>query len=197
LTQFYILINFNDALNKKRPKGLAGMELLEEQSTNSKTSIGVLILVTIGVGIGSGLIGMSLALLLHYLQHIAYGYSSLHIISPESFLEGVSASSPTRRLFVLGACGLVAGGGWLMIQRFGKPLVSIAQSIKTGKIMPPLTTTCHALVQIITIALGSPLGLLQYLLLGFLIKPAFLWMKRKLCLLVAQAQVWRQSIICL
>ncbi|MFJ1268261.1 chloride channel protein [Legionella lytica] len=134
------------------------MELLEEPCTNSKTSIGILMLVTIGVGIGSGLIGMTLALLLHYLQHIAYGYSSLHIISPESFLEGVSASSPTRRLLVLGTCGLVAGGGWFIIQRFGKPLVSIAQAIKTGEIMPPLTTTCHALIQIITIALGSPLG---------------------------------------
>ncbi|KTD82518.1 chloride channel protein [Legionella waltersii] len=117
-----------------------------------------LIFVTLLVGVGSGLLGMSLALLLHYLQHIAYGYSPLQIISNESFLEGVSASSPERRVLILTLCGLIAGFGWWVVYRYGKPLVSIANAIRTKQPMPFLSTTAHALLQIITIALGSPLG---------------------------------------
>lgn len=128
-----------------------------KKSTN-KTPLTALVLVTIAVGISSGFLGMSLALLLHWIQHIAYGYSPFHIISNESFLEGVSASSPERRISILVLCGLIAGVGWACIYRFCKPLVSIADAIKTDKRMPGLATTLHALLQIITIALGSPLG---------------------------------------
>lgn len=113
---------------------------------------------TIVVGIGSGLLGMFLVLLLHYVQHIAYGYSLNHVISKESFLEGVTASSPLRRLSILMLCGLIAGIGWWALYRYGKPLVSIADALKAKKEMPKLATIIHALLQIITIALGSPLG---------------------------------------
>jgi H+/Cl- antiporter ClcA len=123
-----------------------------------KTPLATLCMVTIAVGISSGFLGMFLALLLHYIQHIAYGYSPLHIISNESFLEGVSASSAERRICILIICGLIAGLGWAALYRFGKPLVSIAEAIKTQKTMPMLATSLHALLQIVTIALGSPLG---------------------------------------
>lgn len=119
----------------------------------------MLILVTITVGIGAGLGGMLLALLLHYTQHIAYGYSPTHIISNETFLEGVRASSPERRIIVLTLCGLIAGIGWWAVSRFGKPLVSIDASVKSRQPQMPIPTTiAHILLQIITIALGSPLG---------------------------------------
>lgn len=124
----------------------------------STSSIATLLWVTIVVGIASGITGMLLAMLLHYLQHLAFGYSPLHIIDNESFLEGVRASSPQRRVVVLTICGVIAGVGWAAIHRFGKPLVSIVEALKTNKIMPPLATILHALLQIITIALGSPLG---------------------------------------
>lgn len=126
-----------------------------EQST---TSYSALIVATILVGIGSGFFAMLLALLLHYIQHIAYGYSLNAIISNESFLEGVEASSPERRVIILTLCGLIAGIGWWALYTYGKPLVSIADAVKTKKIMPPLATIIHALLQIVTIALGSPLG---------------------------------------
>lgn len=119
---------------------------------------GKLILATLIVGVCSGLLGMSLALLLHYIQHFAYGYSLLQVISNESFLEGVRASSAERRVIILTLCGLIAGTGWWVIYQYGKPLISIASAIKTGKTMPALSTSAHALIQIITIALGSPLG---------------------------------------
>lgn len=134
------------------------MELTAKMDKDSRTSPAMLIFVTIGVGVGSGFLGMLLALLLHYIQHIAYGYSPLHIISNESFLEGVRASSPERRVSILFLCGLIAGCGWWALYRYGKPLVSIAEAIKTGKPMPRISTSIHALLQIVTIALGSPLG---------------------------------------
>jgi H+/Cl- antiporter ClcA len=133
------------------------MSLIREKAQHV-TPYSTLFIATIFVGIGSGFFAMLLALLLHFLQHIAYGYSLGQTISSESFLEGVSASSPARRVVVLMLCGLIAGVGWWALYRFGKPLVSIADAMKTKKIMPAGATIIHALLQIITIALGSPLG---------------------------------------
>lgn len=118
-----------------------------------------LALVTVLTGVGAGLGGMLLALLLHAIQHLAYGYSVAHVISNESFLQGVSKASPARRVLVLTGCGLVAGLGWWALYRWGKPLVSIKRAVKAADPrMPIVSTTVHALLQIVTVALGSPLG---------------------------------------
>jgi H+/Cl- antiporter ClcA len=112
-------------------------------------------------GVGAGLGGMLLALLLHAIQHLAYGYSlSLnHVARDESFLSGVTAATPERRLAALVICGFVAGMGWWALYRFGRPLVSIKQAVKPdGFRMPVTSTVVHALLQIVTVALGSPLG---------------------------------------
>jgi len=62
-------------------------------------------------------------------------------------------------VLVLISCGLVAGVGWWLIYRYGRPLVSIKQAVSAdAPIMPPKTTLAHAVLQIITVALGSPLG---------------------------------------
>jgi H+/Cl- antiporter ClcA len=125
----------------------------------AKARWAVLLGVTVLTGIGAGLGGMSLALLLHAIQHVAYGYSLDEIIGPESFLQGVSAAPPQRRVLVLAICGFIAAGGWWLVYRFGRPLVSIGKAIKAeDPRMPILPTTAHALLQIITVALGSPLG---------------------------------------
>lgn len=118
-----------------------------------------LAVVTLLVGCGAGLGGMSLALLLHAIQHLAYGYSLDRVISSESFLQGVSAASGLHRLAVLVSCGLVAGLGWWSVYRFGRPLVSIKQAVQADDPrMPLVSTIAHALLQIVTVALGSPLG---------------------------------------
>ena len=118
-----------------------------------------LTVVTLCTGILAGLGGMMLALLLHFIQHLAFGYSPDFIISSESFLQGVSDSTRSRRLAVLVICGAIAGAGWWALYRFAKPLVSIAAAVKSDKPhMPVFSTTIHALLQIITVALGSPLG---------------------------------------
>ncbi|KWK81429.1 chloride channel protein [Burkholderia ubonensis] len=110
-------------------------------------------------GVGAGLGGMLLALLLHAIQHLAYGYSTARVIGDESFLAGVTAAAPLRRLVVLGGCGLVAGAGWWALYRYGRPLVSIRRAVRAeDPRMPAVSTTIHALLQIVTVALGSPLG---------------------------------------
>ncbi|MFM0726305.1 chloride channel protein [Paraburkholderia strydomiana] len=121
--------------------------------------IAVVATVTLLTGLGAGLGGMLLALLLHGIQHLAYGYSVTHVISAESFLQGVTDASPERRVLVLTICGLIAGLGWWALYRFGRPLVSIRAAIKSDEPQMPLaSTTIHALLQIVTVALGSPLG---------------------------------------
>ncbi len=117
------------------------------------------VIVTLLTGVGAGLGGMLLAQLLHAIQHLAYGYSLAHVISGETFLDGVSHAAPPRRVAVLAACGLVAGFGWWAVYRYGKPLVSIKRAVQAADPrMPVASTLAHALLQIVTVALGSPLG---------------------------------------
>lgn len=114
---------------------------------------------TFAVGIAAGLSGMCLVLIMHYIQHVAFGYSLDRIVSNESFLQGVTFSSPSRRVVVLTVCGLVSGIGWWSLFRYGKPLISISSALKLKPpSMPTLSTIFNALLQIITVALGSPLG---------------------------------------
>lgn len=116
-------------------------------------------LTTVLVGIGGGLGGMGLVMLLHFVQHLAYGYSLNYIIGPESFLQGVSAASPLRRFYAVLGCGVLAGFGWAALQRFGNPLASVSKAVKSrDHRMPAVSTIVHSILQIVTVALGSPLG---------------------------------------
>jgi H+/Cl- antiporter ClcA len=118
-----------------------------------------LAVVTAVTGIGAGLGGMLLALLLHGIQHVAYGYSLDKLVDTQTFLQGVTEASPLRRVIVMFVCGLVAGFGWWALHRVGRPLVSIAKTLASADApMPPRTTVVHVLLQIVTVALGSPLG---------------------------------------
>ena len=129
------------------------------EAPHKQSPLAVFVSVTLLTGIGAGFGGMLLALLLHWIQHVAFGYSLTHVISSESFLQGVTAAAPERRVLVLVVCGLVAGLGWWTLYRFGQPLVSIKKAVKSDDPrMPVLSTVVHALLQIVTVALGSPLG---------------------------------------
>lgn len=131
--------------------------MLEQINFTRKTYS--LILVTILIGIMAGCVGIFLGMLLKFIQHLAYGYSLSSIVSDESFLNGVRASPPYRRVLVLIVCGFIASVGWWIIRNYGKPLLSVKNAVQdTEKPLPPATTIMHVLLQIITIALGSPLG---------------------------------------
>ncbi|RSS80077.1 chloride channel protein [Streptomyces sp. WAC06614] len=109
--------------------------------------------VAVVVGVGAGVGGALLVLLLHVVQHTAFGYTE------GSFLSGVEAASPVRRLVVTTSAGVVAGLGWWLLHRYGRPLVGIEDALSRDRPrMPPLTTVTHAVLQIVTIGLGSPLG---------------------------------------
>ena len=106
-------------------------------------------------GILAGLGGMLLALLLHEIQHLVYGYSQKALISPQSFLEGVTDASAQRRFLALLAAGLIAGCGWWLLARYGKKRVSISAAVnQPDKPMPGITTLIHSLLQIITVAMA-------------------------------------------
>lgn len=110
-------------------------------------------------GILAGLSGMVLALILHAIQHLAFGYSYGQIVGSVSFLQGVTESSWPRRIVAIVAGGAVAGFGWWLLGRYGQRRVSIAAAVANPCApMPAGTTTIHALLQIVTVALGSPLG---------------------------------------
>jgi H+/Cl- antiporter ClcA len=124
--------------------------------TRPLLTLGIVVILT---GIGAGLGGMLLALLLHGIQHLAYGYSQDTLLSHESFLFGVTAASGQRRVLVMALCGVVAGVGWWLLYRYGRPLISIKKAVSAeAPLMPPGSTLIHALLQIITVGLGSPLG---------------------------------------
>ena len=130
-----------------------------ESAADNRSPFAVLVSVTLLTGVGAGLGGMLLALLLHWIQHIAFGYSLEHVISNESFLTGVNGAPPERRVLVMVVCGLVAGLGWWALYRYGRPLVSIKKAVKSeDPRMPVVSTVIHAVLQIVTVALGSPLG---------------------------------------
>lgn len=134
--------------------------VLDEHSLpHPRTAMPILMAVTVCVGIGAGVGGMCLGLLLHSLQHVAYGYSMHRLLSTQSFLQGVTASTPSRRVIVLLICGGVAGAGWWSLYRFGRPLVSISKALKSDDPRTPVVSTLvNAVLQIVTVALGSPLG---------------------------------------
>ncbi|WP_392538304.1 chloride channel protein [Legionella sp. 227] len=114
---------------------------------------------TIIIGIVSGFGGMFLAILLHFIQHLAYEHTVFPILGNKSFLYVVSDSTAPRRVVALLLCGFIAGFGWWAVFRYGSPLVSIANAIKSPRpYMPIKTTLTHVLLQIVTVALGSPLG---------------------------------------
>jgi H+/Cl- antiporter ClcA len=119
----------------------------------------ILVLVTFATGVASGFGGMALALLLRLVQHIAYGHGLHTIVGRVSFLREVTAASDLRRFLVLCSCGAVAGIGWWLLHRFGTPMISISQAVRDrGPHMPFLATLTHAILQIVTVGLGSPLG---------------------------------------
>ncbi|WP_240471361.1 chloride channel protein [Komagataeibacter rhaeticus] len=125
----------------------------------SHTPWPVMAVAVVVTGILSGLGGTVLSLLLHMIQHLAYGYGQPG--GPHTFVQGVSAAPAWRRVAALCAAGVVAGVGWWALGRFGRPLVSIGGAVgktELGRPMPPLSTLVHLLLQIVTVALGSPLG---------------------------------------
>lgn len=109
------------------------------------------------VGMVAGCVGIGLTHLLHAVQQLVFQGSlhSEHI----PFRQLVQAASPLHRFWALLACGAVVGIAWTCLHRYGAPLCDIKTTVKQpARAMPLKTTLCHALLQIITVGMGSPLG---------------------------------------
>lgn len=110
-------------------------------------------------GLLAGTAGMVIALILHAIQHLAFGYSQQSLIGGAPFLQGVTDASALRRFASLTGAGIVAGWGWWLLARYAKKRISVSAAVKDiNQPMPPVTTLTHALLQVVTVAMGSPLG---------------------------------------
>ncbi len=108
------------------------------------------------VGLGAGVAGVALIKVQQIVQALVYG--DLGNIA-ESFFDEIARSTPEHRFIVLVLCGLVGGVGWVLIHRYGKPLVTIKKTVESKDARMPLgTTLAHAVLQTVTVAMGSPLG---------------------------------------
>jgi len=112
-------------------------------------------LVAIAIGIGAGIGGIALTWLLRAVQRVAYAYPAGLV----PFLDGVEAATHERRFVVMLICGLVVAFAWRVLDRYGRPRVTAAHALEADDPkMPVITTSIHAALQIVTVALGSPLG---------------------------------------
>ena len=118
---------------------------------SDKRTLGSLIV----IGLTAGIIGIIFTHLLETVQEIVFGYDEALM----TFREATERATPFRRLYALLACGLVAGIGWTTIHRYGARLVDIKDAVHDPKAhMPVVTTLAHAVLQIITVGMGSPMG---------------------------------------
>lgn len=114
------------------------------------------------IGVLAGLVGFFLTELMHFTQHHAFDYALNGEDVP--FRLGAEQASPMRRWLVLTFCGVLVGIGWYAIHspfaaKRGAKLVGFNVAMDNPQQgMPLFTTVFHALLQIITVGLGSPLG---------------------------------------
>lgn len=92
-------------------------------------------------------------LLLRLVEHASYGYHA------GPFLDGVTRSSPVRRVVVMSLAGSLAGVGWLLLRRApggapGTPEIVRDASGRT-RLLPSLPS---AVLQIVTVGMGLSLG---------------------------------------
>lgn len=94
-----------------------------------------------------------MTLLLHLVQHIAYGYTE------NTFLFGVERASGQRRVLAMVVGGVVAGFGWWLLRRRGAEPTRITDALKDDRLPLPIPTlTLDAALQIVVVGLGASLG---------------------------------------
>ena len=104
-------------------------------------------------GAGAGVGGMLLTLLLHLIQHLAFGYSD------ETFLAGVQQASPGRRVVALTVGGLVVGLGWWALRRRYPKITSPEQLLRHPNRTSPFgAVLADATLQIAAVGFGASLG---------------------------------------
>ena len=121
--------------------------------------MGRLLAAAVLTGVAAGVGGIVLTLLLHLVQHLAFGYTE------DSFLVGVEKASGRRRLAAMTGGGAVVGlGWWALWHRYGvrgrpAPLVSVEKAMRNPATpLPALSTAADAVLQIMAVGFGASLG---------------------------------------
>lgn len=103
-------------------------------------------------GVGAGVGGALLTLLLHLVQHLAFGYTEA------SFLTGVERASATRRVLAMTLGGILVGLGWWAL-RWRRDTVSVRAALAAPTPRLPLPTTLlDSALQIVAVGFGASLG---------------------------------------
>jgi H+/Cl- antiporter ClcA len=104
-------------------------------------------------GIGAGGAGAVLTLLLHGVQHLAYGYTD------EAFVVGSQQASGSRRVVAMAVGGAVTGLGWWALRRWAPAGVSVTAAIREPRRALRLpTAAADAVLQITAVGAGASLG---------------------------------------
>jgi H+/Cl- antiporter ClcA len=104
-------------------------------------------------GVAAGVAGAALTLVLHLVQHLAYGYAD------EAFVVGSAQAPPARRVLAMTAGGALVGVGWWVLRRFaqGTPSVTAALADPRRR-LPVFSATADAVLQITAVGAGASLG---------------------------------------
>lgn len=114
--------------------------------------------VRMGIGVGltglvAGVGGVLLTLLLHLVQHLAFGYTE------NTFLIGVRNASDGRRVLAMSIGGAIVGIGWWLQRRHIPGDVTVGHALAhPQRDVPVPQTIVDCALQIIAVGFGASLG---------------------------------------
>ena len=104
-------------------------------------------------GVCAGVGGVLLTLVLHGIQHLAFGYTET------AFLQGVERASSARRVLAMALGGAIVGVGWWWQRRHVVVDVSVGHALANPDRLVPLPETIlDCILQIIAVGFGASLG---------------------------------------
>ena len=103
------------------------------------------------IGLLAGVAGAATTLLLHWVEHLTFHYSF------GSLLEGVTGSSPVRRVVGPMVGGALAGLGWWLLRR-RVDVPALTDSIRSHKPIPRGVLSVDAGLQVLLVGSGASLG---------------------------------------
>ncbi|MCW2511451.1 MAG: chloride channel protein EriC [Mycobacterium sp.] len=103
------------------------------------------------IGLLAGVAGAGTTLLLHWVEHLVYGYSF------GTLLSGVGHSNPVRRAVGPMIGGALAGFGWWMLRRRGD-VPELTATIAEHRPIPRWRMSIDAGLQVLIVGAGASLG---------------------------------------
>lgn len=106
----------------------------------------------LATGLAAGAAGTALTVLLHLIEHAAFGYTE------NSFLDGVEHARPARRVAALVVGGALAGLGWWLYRRAVTNPASVTAAVAGTDCLRLRSAVPDALLQILSVGAGASLG---------------------------------------